>query len=229
LDLPPKIYERYEVALTKEQLRIYQELKQQAIANLEGGGIVTGTRVITRMIRLHQLVCGYVRNDDDGAIQDVPSNRINALIDLLEDHSGKAIIWANYDYNIRSIQAKLIEKFGPDCVSCFWGGNSSTRMKEIEWWRHEPNRRFLVSTQQSGGLGHTWTEADLVIYYANNYNLEMRFQSEDRAHRAGQTKSVTYVDLVSPGTVDETIINALRKKINLATVITGDNYQEWLI
>jgi SNF2 family DNA or RNA helicase len=57
----------------------------------------------------------------------------------------------------------------------------------------------------------------------------MRFQSEDRAHRAGQTKSVTYVDLVSPGTVDETIINALRKKINLATVITGDNYQEWLI
>ena len=87
----------------------------------------------------------------------------------------------------------------------------------------------MVSTPASGGMGNNWACADLVIYYANNYDLAHRMQSEDRAHRVGQTRSVTYVDLVCPGTVDEKILQALRDKINLATTITGDNYQEWLI
>lgn len=87
----------------------------------------------------------------------------------------------------------------------------------------------MVSTQSAGGVGNNWTVADLVIYAANSYDLELRVQSEDRAHRKGQKKSVTYVDLVARGTVEEKIIQALRKKIDLSTAITGENYREWLI
>ena len=87
----------------------------------------------------------------------------------------------------------------------------------------------MVATPQAGGKGNTWTVANLVVYYSNTYDLEARAQSEDRPHRDGQTQKVTYVDLVARGTVDEKILQALRKKIDMATIISGDNYREWLI
>ena len=74
----------------------------------------------------------------------------------------------------------------------------------------------------------TWIIANTVVYYSNSYDLELRVQSEDRAHRSGQTKSVTYVDLVCPGTVDEMILKALRNKINISTAVMGDGYREWI-
>jgi hypothetical protein len=181
------------------------------------------------MIRLHQLLCGHTVDDETGEIRAVPSKRLHALLELISDHAGKAIIWATYDYSIREISAALTEVYGKDAVAQFWGGNANTRHLDEERFRKDPKCRFMVSTQFSGGLGNTWIEADLVVYYANSYDLEMRFQSEDRAHRGGQTKSVTYIDLVCPNTVDNVIISALRKKIDLAATITGDNYKAWLI
>jgi SNF2 family DNA or RNA helicase len=85
-----------------------------------------------------------------------------------------------------------------------------------------------VGNQATGGFGITLTQATTVVYYSNNYNLELRLQSEDRAHRIGQTKSVTYVDLVSPKTVDEKIIKALRAKRQIATSVLGDAWREWI-
>ena len=88
--------------------------------------------------------------------------------------------------------------------------------------------RFFVGNPQTGGYGITLTAANTVIYYSNGYDLEKRLQSEDRAHRIGQKKSVTYVDLVTPKTVDEKIKKALRKKINIATEIMGEDLREWI-
>jgi len=89
--------------------------------------------------------------------------------------------------------------------------------------------RFFVGNPRTGGYGLTLTAADTVIYYSNSFDLEVRLQSEDRAHRIGQTRSVTYVDLISPGTVDEKIVKALRGKINIATEVFGEEFKEWLI
>ena len=73
------------------------------------------------------------------------------------------------------------------------------------------------------------TEAKNVIYYSNNFDLEKRLQSEDRAHRIGQTNKVTYVDLVAKDTVDEKIVDALRNKLDLAQEVLGDDkWQDWL-
>ena len=76
--------------------------------------------------------------------------------------------------------------------------------------------------------GITLTAANTVIYYSNGYDLEKRLQSEDRAHRIGQKKAVTYIDLIAPKTVDEKIRKALRKKINIATQIMGEELREWI-
>ena len=68
-----------------------------------------------------------------------------------------------------------------------------------------------------------------MIYYSNNYDLEIRIQSEDRAHRIGQEKKVTYIDLMSEGTVDSMIVNSLRKKINIASQVMGEGWKDWLV
>ena len=78
------------------------------------------------------------------------------------------------------------------------------------------------------GYGITLTQANTVIYYSNSYDLEKRLQSEDRAHRIGQKKKVTYVDLIAEGTVDEKIVEALRSKINIASEVMGEQLKEWI-
>jgi SNF2 family DNA or RNA helicase len=114
-------------------------------------------------------------------------------------------------------------------VGEFHGGNPQTRQFEAERFVRNSECRFMVASY-AGGHGNTWTVADTVVYYSNDYDLEKRAQSEDRAHRAGQTaERVLYVDLVVPGTVDEKILRALREKITLASTISGDTYREWLI
>ena len=87
----------------------------------------------------------------------------------------------------------------------------------------------MISNVQTGGYGITLTEAKNVIYYSNNYDLEKRLQSEDRAHRIGQSNKVTYIDLVAKGTVDEKIVKALRSKLNLAQEVLGDEkWKDWI-
>jgi SNF2 family DNA or RNA helicase len=89
--------------------------------------------------------------------------------------------------------------------------------------------RFLVGHPKTGGYGLTLTAASTVIYYSNSYDLELRVQSEDRAHRIGQTNKVTYVDLIAPGTIDEKIVKSLRAKINVADQILGEEARKWLL
>ena len=85
-----------------------------------------------------------------------------------------------------------------------------------------------MGNPQTGGYGITLTAANTVIYYSNGYDLEKRLQSEDRAHRIGQKKSVTYIDLIAEKTIDEKIVKALRKKIDIASQIMGEELKEWI-
>jgi SNF2 family DNA or RNA helicase len=228
LDLPPKVYVTRDVEMTREQARVYREMRGQACSRLEDGHWVSAQMALTLMTRLHQVLCGHVR-DDNGHIRRVESNRLEILFNTLGEISGKVIIWACYDYSILEITNELCKEFGGDSVARFWGGNASTRAEEERRWLGDAKRRFMVATPASGGRGNTWTVAQDEIYYSNSYSLEHRLNSEDRAHRIGQTKSVTITDLVCWDTVDEKILRALRKKIDLATVVNRDNFRDWVI
>jgi hypothetical protein len=228
LDLPPKIYLRREVQLTDVQKRLYNDLVLFSTAELKAAVHITTTMVITKILRLHQLVCGHTV-DEEGSTHDVESNRIKALLETLEEHQGKAIIWINYRHEIEKVVSTLEKEYGKGCVSQFHGGNKASRGKEESEFLSNPQRRFMVATQSAGGRGNTWVVANLVVYFSNSYDLELRMQSEDRSHRDGLTHSVTYVDLVAPRTIDEKIQKALRKKLDMATLISGEGYREWII
>jgi len=229
LDLPPKVYTTRDIPLTEKQQKAYRELKQFATTQLENEAHVTAKSVITQILRLHQLLCGHLI-DEHGNIHDVTEHRTAALLDVLSQHDGKAVIWCSYDHTIRKLRKAIADEYeDPNIVACFWGGNRPDRLDEETRFKTDPRCRFMLATPGAGGVGNNWQVADLVVYHSNTYDLELRAQSEDRSHRHGQTKSVTYVDLVARNTVDEKILRVLRKKIDLSNAITGANWREWVI
>ena len=227
LDLPPKNFTKRHIVLTSEQRKIYDQMKKHALAMLNGK-ITSTMTVLTQLMRLHQITCGHF-TADDGSTQLVPNNRITELMNVLEEIEGKAIIWANYQKDITSIIESIIKVYGPGSVVDYYGLTpQEERQDNIRKFQNDSKCRFLVGTPQTGGYGITLTQANTVIYYSNGYDLEKRLQSEDRAHRIGQKKTVTYVDLICEDTIDEKIVKALRDKINIASEVMGEELKDWI-
>ena len=152
-------------------------------------------------------------------------------MNVLEETEGKVIIWANYQRDVTNIIESIIKQYGPGSVASYFGETAQEDRQDIIERFQDPDSelRFFVGQPRTGGYGITLTEANTVIYFSNSYDLEIRLQSEDRAHRIGQKNTVTYVDLVSPGTIDEKILSALRDKINIAGDVLGESTKDWLI
>ena len=227
LDLPPKNFTKRHIVLTSEQRKAYDQMKKAAMAVLNGK-VTTTMTVLTQLMRLHQITCGHF-TADDGSVQLIENNRIKELMNVLEETEGKAIIWANYQRDITNIIQNIVKVYGPGSVVDYYGLTpQEERQDNIKKFQNDDNCRFIVGTTQTGGYGITLTQANTVIYYSNGYDLEKRLQSEDRAHRIGQTKSVTYVDLIAEDTVDEKIVKALRDKINIASEVLGEELKDWI-
>ena len=233
-DLPPKQYVYWDVEMTSEQQKAYEEMKAFATTEIEGHGFVSASQVIVQLLRMHQVLCGHVVTEDRKFVE-IPERRTAVLLDRLEEYDGKAIIWCSYDADIQKVAKALEKKYGAGrpneftAVARFWGGNRNSREDEEKKFLNDPRCRFMVATAAAGGRGRTWTVADLVVYYSNTDDLEHRSQSEERPQGVGKTKSVLYADLRVPGTVDDRIVANLRKKINMAASINGDNWREWLV
>ena len=227
LDLPPKNWIKRHITLTKEQDKVYKQMKKHALAMLNGKVTSTMT-VLTQLMRLHQITCGHF-TADDGSVQNLDNNRIKELIDILEETECKAIIWANYQKDITQIVENIEKKYGPGSVVSYYGLTpQEERQDNIRQFQHDPKCRFMVGTPSTGGYGITLTAANTVIYYSNGYDLEKRLQSEDRAHRIGQKKNVTYIDIICEDTIDEKIVKALRDKINIASEVLGEDLKDWI-
>jgi len=229
LDLPDKLYVKRQVDLTPEQLRYYNQMKAFAMAQVEGG-LVSTVNALTQLMRLHQIVCGHVKLDD-GTVIELPNKRLDELLAIVEETDGKLIIWANYRHDIEAIKMALAKEYGMNTVGMYYGDTDMDERKRVleEFQNPDSEMRFFVGNPSTGGYGLTLTAASTMVYYSNSFDLEKRLQSEDRAHRIGQTKNVTYIDLIAVGTVDEKIVKALRAKIDIATQVLGEKFKSWLI
>jgi len=230
LDLPDKIYQSREVTLTKEQTTAYKQMQELALAQLATGELSTTASVLTQIMRLQEICCGHLRTDD-GDIQPLPSKRMDEMLNVIDEMLGKVIIWATWVYDIEKIVETLRERYGPESAEGFYGATPQDARQDIVERFQDPDSdlRFFVGNPKTGGYGLTLTAATNMIYYNNGYDLETRIQSEDRAHRIGQEHHVLYVDLISPGTVDEKILKALRGKIDLAQEVLGEDPRNWIL
>ncbi len=228
LDLPSKTYLKRTIDLSDEQKKVYKQMKQEALAVLNGK-MVTSATVITQLMRLHQITCGHFKSDD-GTIQEIKNNRITQLMDILEEVEGKAVIWAHYRYDIEKIVEAISKKYGNNTVVTYYGDTTTDERQRAIKKIQDPESpvRFIIGTPQTGGYGITLTGASTMIYYSNGYDLEKRQQSEARIDRIGQEKPMTYIDIMAEDTIDMKIVKSLRSKVNIATEIMGEELKAWI-
>jgi SNF2 family DNA or RNA helicase len=229
LDLKPKVRQKRFIELDGDGKRIYERLRTTALAIVEDSTISFSNK-LTEIIKLHQVCNGFTKNDD-GEIMTLHKSKLNALDEILEETDGKVIIWANYIYNINEIIEFLEKKYGKETVVSIYGAvDVKTRKEAVRRIQEDPKTRFLVGNPTTGGFGLTLTAVNTVIYFSNNYNLEVRKQSEDRAHRMGQKGTVVYIDIVARNTLDEAIMKSLTSKGQIAAKTLGEeDLRDWLL
>jgi SNF2 family DNA or RNA helicase len=227
-DLPDKIFLKREVELTPEQRKAYDQMVHQALVTLEQG-LSSTVNVLTQIMRLQQIVCGHVTLDN-GQTVSLRNGRIDEMLAAIEEADGKVIIWAHFRQDIEAIKLALSKKYGMNSVATYFGDTGGEERAEIvnRFQDPEDELRFFVGQPRTGGYGLTLTAAHTMIYYSNSYDLEVRLQSEARIDRYGQTNKMTYIDLVSPNTVDEKIVEALQKKMDIANLVLGEDARDWI-
>ena len=222
LDLPPKIYHTRLIEMTPEQTKIYNELKNYARTILKDEEASYQNK-LTEIIKLHQVANGFVVTND-GSTVSIPNRKMDELHEIINETDDKIIIWSNYVYTIKYITKELEKKYGSKSVVNFYGDVTvKDRHDRVDAFQNNKDVRFFVATPATGGIGLTLTAANTVVYFSNNFNLEERVQSEDRAHRKGQKKVVNYIDLICAKTIDVYIKHALTNKLKLSAKTMGED------
>lgn len=231
LDLPPKVFKKVHVQLTKEQRALYDEIKKKQ-AYEAGGKEMVVSNVLELALRLQQVAGGFithyeveerkgkqVRRSVATAIVPWQKNpKIMELMDIAADGK-QMIIWCAYKAEIEAVVTALNHHFPKDGVGQIHGGIDE---EDRDRYRHEFQKkkiRFLVGNTTTGGASLTLTACEIMVYFNNTEKLIDREQSEDRAHRDGLKHSVLYIDLVAEKTVDETVIRSLGNKLDLSEYI----------
>ena len=251
LDLPEKLYTKRYVELSAAQKLLYNTLKKEVVVEWNGSQMSTPL-ALTKLLRLQQIVGGFFQADVNITTIDEDENRptelmlrpkpetidkinprVESLIELLEETDGKVIIWARFRAEIAAMVQRIRDTFSSKlgfgcCVEYHGGIRNEDRANNIQRFQSEDNCKFFVGHVQAGGKGLTLHAASTVVYFSNDFSLENRLQSEDRAHRIGQTKNVTYIDMIAVNTLDEKIVTTLRSKKSVADLITGDDIGEWI-
>ena len=227
LDLPPKIYEKRDIKLSDQQIKLYNSLKENCRAIIEDE-MASYNNKLTEILKLQQVCNGFLKTDD-GETKELTNSKLTELINILDEVDGKVIIWANFVHNIETIIKTLQYKFGQTSVVSVYGDVAvEARNSAVINFQKNDRVRFFVGNPSTGGYGLNLTKASTVIYFSNSFNLEIRQQSEDRAHRIGQENKVTYIDLIAKGTIDEFVLKSLNQKLTLSAQTLGEEVLKFL-
>tara|TARA_B100000900_G_scaffold415807_1_gene447292 strand:+ start:2509 stop:3915 length:1407 start_codon:yes stop_codon:yes gene_type:complete len=227
LDLPPKIYERRDIKLSDQQIKLYNSLKENCRAIIEDE-MASYNNKLTEILKLQQVCNGFLKTDD-GETKEFTNAKLTELTNILDEVDGKVIIWANFVHNIETIIKTLQDKFGTISVVSIYGDVAvEARNSAVVNFQKNDKVRFFVGNPSTGGYGLNLTEASTVIYFSNSFNLEIRQQSEDRAHRIGQENKVTYIDLIAKDTIDEFVLKSLNQKLTLSAQTLGEEVLKFL-
>ena len=226
-DLPPKIYRSIQVDLTDEQADKYAQMRDECLVELGENQWASATMVLGQLRALHRITCGHIRGED-GVVHKLKNNRPQAVLDTIEECTGGVVIWCAYQADVETLYAALTALYGTSAVVKYYGPTTQDDRVEAIRRIQAGESRFIIGTAASGGYGITITTPNNVIYYSNTFSLEHRLQSEDRVYRIGQSKVCTYTDLITPGTLDQHILNTLMAKREIADLVATGEIRAWL-
>lgn len=232
LDLPEQTFETRKIQFNQKEKNLYERIKKDSYAELDGGGHITATTVLTRLLRLQQLSGGFLVQDDAQKPQLVSRAKLDALADIIEDYvigSGKKlVIFARFIAEVKAIM-ELADKVLPKelkQVAIYGDIKKEDRGDIVKQFQEDPKTVLFIGQIDTAGTGITLTAADTCVYYSKNFNYATYSQSLSRIHRIGQRNCCTYIDLEIEGTIDELISKALSRKEDMAKTVV-DNWRDF--
>ena len=225
IQLPPLTYSKRYYEMFPEQRRIYDNLANQFRHEFEDGVIVDCEAAITRLLRLQQVVCGYLGTGPGEPIRrigETKNPRMELLCEVLEDLPDQSLVFCRFTQDID----QAMEALGKKAIRYDGSVDEDGRAHAKSAFNAGDYKYMVLSS--AGAEGLTLIGASSTIFYSNNYSMIKREQMEGRNYRLGQNKPVHIIDLVCEGTVDNDIIEALRNKFDLASQLTGSKLREML-
>lgn len=221
LDLPEQIDTVRYCELEPKAAKIYEQMRKECVAELEGEKVVTAANVLARLLRLQQITGGFL-GDGEGAVQKVSSAKLSVLKEILEDividAGKKLVIFARFRPEIAAIE-KLLQELNIK-YECIHGDiDMGARGEKVKAFQTDPDTKVFVAQLQTAGLGITLTAADTAVFYSLDFSFANYDQARARLHRIGQKNNVTNIHLIMKGTVDTKVMGALKKKKNVADVV----------
>jgi SNF2 family DNA or RNA helicase len=222
LDLPDKLFVDVPVTLSDRALKLYKTMAEQSIVEIEETR-ATASIVLTKIMRLQQITSGFIK-DVEGKIRVFDDSKLRTAMDLVEDmieEDHKIVIFCRFTYDIERLAGKLTDK---RIQYRILSGSVAPRLRDSiqQEFQNDPNVKVFVAQIQAGSEGIELYAADVAIYYSMDNKLLHWLQSQDRLHRPGQTKNVTYYRLMAPRTVDVLTYRALDEKKKIADIVIHD-------
>lgn len=228
IDLPAQTFETRKVHFSKKEQELYNRIKRDSYAELDSGGQITATTVLTKLLRLQQLTGGFLAKDDASKPEQVSRSKLDALSDIIEDYvigSGKKlVIFARFIAEVKAIidlVTKLLPR-GMKQVAIYGDIKKEDRGDIVKQFQEDPSTTVFIGQIDTAGTGITLTAADTCVYYSKNFNYATYSQSLSRIHRIGQRNVCTYIDLEVDKTIDELISQSLAKKEDMAKTVVDD-------
>ena len=222
LDLPETTDIIWTVELEPSAMKLYKDLVDESIAQLNNGEEVTTTNVLTRLLRLSQLTGGFISGDDRKKVQQVSKAKLEVLqdiVDSMQQEGRKLVIIARFVPEIQAI-CKLLEKKGIQ-HSLIMGGVKD-RDLQVSQFQNDSEVTVFVGQVATAGMGITLTAASTMVFYSVDYSMSNYEQTRARIHRAGQKYPCTYIHLVADNTVDSKVMTALKDKADFAKSLVDD-------
>lgn len=221
VELPEFIDEIRTVKLEKQAQSIYNSIDKDSYAELMCGE-VTIRNVLTRLLRLSQCTGGFIKNDAGDDAQQISTAKLEALEDIIDsciEEGKKAVVFARFVPEINAISKMLTKKkIGHAIIK----GDVKDRAEQVEAFQNDENTKVFIGQLATTGMGLTLTAGTVAVYYSLDFSYANYEQSRARIRRIGQTKRGVYIHIVAKGTVDETVMNALKHKADVANIMVDD-------
>jgi SNF2 family DNA or RNA helicase len=225
LDLPEQTFLQRYIQLSTKEKNLYSQLKRDSFAELENGGHITATTVLTKLLRLQQFTGGFLMADGSEKPELVSRGKLDALEDIIDDYvveaGKKLVVFARFIPEIALI-GKLLDKKKIRYGAIYGDVKLEDRGDIVKDFQTNPETKIFLAQIDTAGLGITLTAADTCVYYSVNFNYAAYLQSLARIHRIGQKNTCTYIHLIAEGTIDETILKALARKEDIAKTVVDD-------
>lgn len=213
LDLPEKIRKIEYVDMTPKQNQIYKEVYNGVMSDLQK--IKFSNNPLSMMIRLRQAT-GWTGILSDKVQESAKMERMIELVEEITASGQKAIIFSNWE-SITSVAKEKLKAYNPAYIT--GATKADERMKEVDRFQTDDKCRVIIGTIGAMGTGLTLTAAQNVIFLDSPWNMALKAQAEDRAHRIGTKGTVNIITLVCKNTIDERIEELVEKKGQIADAL----------